>query len=162
MSRITKSWRWLREVVIWSSWLAGIGIGFMMLVTCTDVLVRRFGLSVPGAYDMVRLAGGITIAAALPITTAVKGHVAIEHFFHQLSYRNRMIVDSVMRTLQVIAFSFAACGFVQRGQSLLRDGEVTPTLQCPTYWVAWVIAAACALTAVVSLFHLIRPREELL
>ena len=140
---------------------AGIGILAMMAVTCLDVILRRLGTSVPGAYDIVRLAGGIIVAAALPRTTAVKGHVAIEYFFHRMGAAGRLAVDSLMRTLQSAGFAYAAWSFARKGASLLRDGEVTPTLQIPVFWLAWLIAASCALCAAISLYHLAHPGKEL-
>ncbi len=155
-------WSPLRALVKYSGKIAGVGILFMMAVTCVDIILRRLGSSIPGAYDLVRIAGGITIAAALPLTTAVKGHVAIEYFFHRLGRRGRIIVDSAMRTIQTVGFLFAAIAFLRRGNRLLRSGEVMPTLQCPIFWLAWLIAFMCLLTALVSLFHLLRPGRPLL
>lgn len=143
------------------SFVAGAGILAMMAVTCLDVALRRCGSSVPGAYDIVRLLGGVVVAAALPPTTAVKGHVAIEYFFHRLDAMGRLVVDSLMRTLQTFGFCYAAWAFLRKGLTLLRDGEVTPTLQLPIFWLAWLVAASCALSALVSLFHLLRPGKEL-
>ena len=155
-------WDPLRVLVKYSGKIAGVGILFMMAVTCADIILRRLGTSIPGAYDLVRIAGGLTIAAALPLTTAVKGHVAIEYFFHRLGRRGRIVVDSAMRSIQTAGFLFAAIAFLRRGNRLLRSGEVMPTLQCPIFWLAWVIAAMCLLTALVSLFHLLRPGRNLL
>ena len=155
-------WTPLRALVKYSGKIAGVGILFMMAVTCADIILRRLGTSIPGAYDLVRIAGGITIAAALPLTTAVKGHVAIEYFFHRLGRRGRIIVDSAMRTIQTVGFLFAAIAFLRRGNRLLRSGEVMPTLQCPIFWLAWLIAFMCLLTALVSLFHLLRPGRNFL
>ena len=67
-----------------------------------------------------------------------------------------------MRVIQTAFFLFAAYAFLLRGNRLLRSGEVMPTLQCPIFWLAWVIAFMCLLTALVSLFHLLRPGRPLL
>lgn len=141
--------------------LAGVGILAMMAVTCLDVLLRRFGTSLAGSYDMVRMLGGVVVAAALPLTTAVKGHVAIEYFFHRLDAFGRLVVDSVMRSLQTFAFFCAASAFLRKGCTLLRDGEVTPTLQIPVFWLAWLLACSCLLSAFISAFHLFRPGKDL-
>lgn len=141
--------------------VAWIGIFAMMAVTCADVVLRRFGASVPGAYDIVRLAGGVVVAMALPRTTAVKGHVAIEYFFHRLSSSGRLVVDSLMRALQSVGFLYAAVALARKGASLLSEGEVTPTLQIPVFWLAWLMAVSCLLSSAISLFHLLRPGKEL-
>lgn len=153
-------WNRIRRIVVLSGRIAGIGILVMAAITCTDIILRKCGVILPGAYDLVRITGGITIAAALPLTTAVKGHVAIEYFFHRMGHRGRIVVDSVMRILQTSAFLFATWAFIQSGIRLLKSGEVMPTLQCHIFWLAWVIAAMCFLTALVSLFHLFVPGED--
>ena len=161
-ARLPRPWIPLRGLVLASGALAGVGVLAMIAVTCLDVVLRQFGHPLVGAYDLVRIAGGLTLACALPATTAVKGHVAIEFFFHKLHRRGRIVVDSMMRLLQCGAFLVAARECARHGQKLLRSGEVTPTLQWPTFWVLWVLAGACVLTALVTLFHLVQPGRELI
>lgn len=161
-SHVPRLWLPLQGLVLASGALAGLGVLAMTAVTCVDVVLRQFGRPLVGAYDMVRIAGGLTLAFALPVTTAVKGHVAIEYFFHKLRRRGRVIVDTLMRLLQLAAFAAAARECARHGNKLLASGEVTPTLQWPTYWVAWVLSAACILTALVTLYHLVHPGREML
>ena len=52
------AWDPLRVLVKYSGKIAGAGILFMMAVTCVDIILRRLGSSIPGAYDLVRIAGG--------------------------------------------------------------------------------------------------------
>jgi TRAP-type C4-dicarboxylate transport system permease small subunit len=159
--RLPRLWLPLRWLVLGSGALAGAGVLAMTTVTCLDVILRQFGRPLVGAYDLVRIAGGLTLAFALPVTTAVKGHVAIEFFFHKLKRRGRIAVDALMRLLQFAAFAVAARECVRHGRKLLQSGEVTPTLQWPIFWAPWILAAACVLTALVTLFHLVHPGREL-
>ena len=73
------------SAVVWMGWgmtaTSCIGLTIMMVVICVDVAMRIAGHPVVGVYDIVRVAGAVTIACSLPITTAKKGHVAIEYFF---------------------------------------------------------------------------------
>ena len=154
--------KFLSALIKYSANIAGLGILAMIAITCLDVILRRLGSSIPGAYDLVRLAGGVTIASSLPLTTAVKGHVAIEYFFHRLGKQGRIIVDSLMRTLQLTGFAIASWAFTQKGVNLLNEGEVTPTLQIPIFWLAWLIALMCLITAAITFYHLICPGKELL
>ncbi len=159
---LSRFWFPLRWLVLGSGVLAGVGVLAMVAITCLDVVLRQFGRPLIGAYDLVRIAGGLTLACALPGTTAVKGHVAIEYFFQKLHRRGRIVVDSLMRLLQCGAFLVAARECARHGQKLLRSGEVTPTLQWPTFWVLWILAGACLLTALITLFHLVQPGRELI
>ena len=137
--------------------VSGAGLLVMMLVTGADVLLRRAGFPLKGAYDVVRICGAVTAACALPLTTALKGHVAIEYFFQKLSRPWRVVVDSVMRLIMIAGFSWAAWGCVGYGQRFLRSGEVTATIAIPIFWVPWVMAVAFAVTALVVVFHLLYP-----
>ena len=89
----------LRKLVLVSAGVAGAGLVTMMVITCVDVVLRKLGHPLPGAYDLVKMAAGVTIACALPCTTAVKGHVAVEYFFHRLGRRGRVVADTLIRVL---------------------------------------------------------------
>ena len=69
----------LKSIIFVFLGLSTLGIVIMMVVTCVDIICRILRISFTGAYDIVMIAGAITITCALPYTTAVKGHVAIGH-----------------------------------------------------------------------------------
>ena len=141
--------------------ISGIGLVAMIVVTCADVALRVCGAPVKGAYDVVRVAGAVTIACALPVTTAMKGHVAIEYFFQRLNRGWRLAVDSVMRLVMIGGFLFAAYGSVMYGLRFLRNGQVTDTIAMPIFWVPWLMAVSFGVTALVVVFHLVYPGREL-
>lgn len=154
--------RTLRVVVHSLTVVAAGGVLTMMLVTCADILLRMVARPITGAMDIVRLAGAVTIAAALPYTTAVKGHVAVEFLFHKLGRRGRVWVDTFARLGGIVLFGILAWESTRRGNALLRSGEGTLTLEIPMFWVAYVIALSCAVTALVILDNLLHPGREMI
>ena len=152
----------LRGAVRVLAWVAGASLMVMVLVTTAEVVLRVFRLSMTGAYDIVKIAAALTIAAALPYTTAIKGHVAIEYFFHKLGRRGRVVVDAAMRMLAMALFSLLAWGCVDYGNSLRVKGEVSMTLQLPIFWVPYVLAASCGLVVLIKLYHLTHPGKAML
>ena len=154
--------RALRAAVLALAAVSGLSILAMIAVTCADVLLRALGHSVTGAYDVVRIAGAMAIACSLPYTTAVKGHVAIEYFFQKLNRPGRIAVDTVCRLMVMGLFSVFAWQCVMYGNSLRRTGEVSLTLQIPMFWVAYVIAGACAVTVLVKVHNLLHPGREMI
>ncbi len=134
----------------------------MVLVTSADVVLRIFRLSLTGAYDIVKMAAAITISAALPYTTAIKGHVAIEYFFHKLGRRGRMVVDALMRLGGMALFGLLAWGCVDYGNSLRAKGEVSMTLQLPIFWVPYVLALSCALVVLIKVYHVTHPGKPMI
>jgi len=129
----------------------------LMFVTCLDIVLRLFGHPLIGAYDIVRLLSVITISCAFPYTTAVKGHVAIEYFFHKMNRTGRMFVDTGTRVVSLTLFGLLSWRCVEYGKALKRTGEVTMTLQIPMFGVMYVIAFSCVVVALVILEHLLKP-----
>ena len=153
------------NAVVWlgrgMTFVSCLGLAAMIVVICCDVTLRIIGHPVKGAYDVVRVAGAITIACSLPITTAMKGHVAIEYFFQKLNRTGRVVVDSLMRLIVIGAFLLAAYECVGYGMRFLRNSEVTSTIEMPIFWVPWLMAASFVVTALVVVFHLVYPGREM-
>jgi len=154
--------RALRASVMAFAYVACASLMVMVLVTSAEVVLRIFRLSLTGAYDIVKIAAAITIAAALPYTTAIKGHVAVEYFFHKLGRRGRIVVDALMRLLGMALFGLLAWGCVDYGNSLRAKGEVSMTLQLPIFWVPYVLAVSCALVVLIKVYHLTHPGKPMI
>jgi TRAP-type C4-dicarboxylate transport system permease small subunit len=152
----------LRKLVLLLAALAGLGLLTMMLVTCADIILRVFRISFTGAYDIVKIAAVMTIACGLPYTTAVKGHVAVEFFFHRLGRRGRVVADTLIRLVTMVLFSLFTWQFVHYGIGLRKSGEVSTTLQLPVFWVPHVMAFSCAVVVLVTLYHLLHPGKAFL
>ncbi len=154
--------RLLRIVVYLLLAVAGLSVLAMMAITCADVILRLINRSFIGAYDLVKIAGALSLAAALPYTTAVKGHVAIEYFFHKFNRRGRIVIDTVLRLLGMALFVFFAWRSVAYGFDLHRNGQVSQTLQLPVFWLPFVIGFCCAVVVLVIGHNLIHPGREMI
>jgi len=152
----------LRASVMALAYLACASLMVMVLVTSAEVVLRLFRVSLTGAYDIVKIAAAITIAAALPYTTAIKGHVAIEYFFQKLGRRGRIVLDALMRLGGMALFGLLAWGCVDYGNSLRVKGEVSMTLQLPIFWVPYVLAVSCALVVLIKVYHLTHPGKPMI
>ncbi len=155
-------WRVVAAAVTVFSGVAALALIAMVLVICANVLMRRLGSPFLGAFDIVRLCGAVALSCAIPATTAGKGHIAIEYFFHRLNRRGRRVVDALVHGLMAAGLAVAGAQCWRAGIGYRRSGEVTMTLQVPVFWVAWVMAASCVLAALVSLYHLSHPGREML
>lgn len=156
----------LKAVVYALVVLSGVCVFVMIAVTCADVVLRYFDRPIKGAYDIVKIAGALTLAAALPYTTAVKGHVAIEYFFHKLNRVGRVIVDSVTRLMAMGLFVFFSWRSVAYGIELRQGGgrqmAMAQTLDMPIFWVPWVIGFCCGVVVLVIAWNLLHPRREMI
>ena len=144
--------------------MAGLGVLTMVAVTCIDVILRLPGInrSLFGAYDIVKITGALTLAATLPYTTAVKGHVAIEYFFHKLNRRGRIVVDTIIRLMGMTLFGFLSWRSFIYGLDLYRTGQVSQTLQLPVFWIPYVIGFCCGIVVLVIGHNLLHPGQEMI
>ena len=151
----------LRGVIHAMAAVGGLAVAGIILVTVADVVGRQFGHSVKGAYDLVRVLGAIAMGCALPLTKAVKGHIAIEYFFQKMGRRGRAATDTIMRLVLLALFGLLTWQFTLQGRNFLDSGEVTTTLHMPMFWVPWFVGAACLATAGVTLWHLLHPGRSM-
>ncbi len=152
----------LKASVIALAVAAGFAVLVMIGVTCLDVVLRLFRFPLRGAYDVVNIAGTLALVCALPYTTAVKGHVAVELLFHKLGGRGRWVLDTAIRLLIIALFSAFTWQGWRYAEMLKAKGQVTPTLKVPEFWVAYPVAVACALVVLVTWHHLWNPGREMI
>lgn len=154
----------LKVMVYALTGVSALSILAMIVIICADVVLRHPWVGRPfiGAFDIVRIAGTVALAAALPYTTAVKGHVAIEYFFHKLNRTGRVVVDSLMRLLSMALFAFLSWRSILYGLELHRTNQVTQTLKLPIFWLPIFIGVCCFVVVLVVAHHLVYPRREMI
>jgi TRAP-type C4-dicarboxylate transport system permease small subunit len=159
MAWYEKVLRWLITVMIW---LSCAGILAMIAVTFVDITFRLLRLRFTGAVDIVQIAGAVAIAAALPYTTAVNAHVAIEFILHKLSHLGRLVMGSIIKLMTIALFVFAAHRSFLYGNDLRAHNQGTMTLQFPMCWMMYMIAVCLTATVLVVLYSLLKPNKELI
>ncbi len=132
----------------------------MMGITVVDVFLRLFNTGITGAYDLVRACGALSVACGLPYLTAVKGHIAIEFFYHKSGRTGRFLMDTIIRTSSLLIFGLLSFYTFRHGIALFDKGEVFPNLGLPVFWIPIVISFNSALMIIVFLYHMIHPGKE--
>ncbi len=149
--------RFLRRMIRWMAILSGGTLLILSLLIVLDIVLRSQGQGIYGVYDLVGIGGALTIAGAMPLTKALKGHVAIEYFYHKRRRLGRQIMDVISRTLMTGFFMIMTVQAIRYGIVFYHAHEVSPTLYVPLFWLPWVFAWSFALTTAVTIFHLMRP-----
>lgn len=152
----------VRKIVLHLAVLAGLAVFGMIAVTVTDVFLRIFRMGIPGAYDIVQICSLMAISFALPYVTAVKGHIAIEFFYHRFSKRGRFLLDSFFRLLSMLLFALLCYRTILYGLQLHASGQVMPTINIPVFWMPWLISLSCVLVFLTILYHLLNPGKEMI
>jgi TRAP-type C4-dicarboxylate transport system permease small subunit len=152
----------LRRLVGLLAGIAGLAVAAMIVLTCVDVISRRLGYPLRGGYDLVEVLGAITIAGALPYTTACKGHVAIEFLPHKLSPRGRIVLATLVALVCIAIYAFLTWRFIQYGIELKANNQGMVTLRWPLFWLPHWMAVCTAATILVILYQMVHPEKELL
>jgi TRAP-type C4-dicarboxylate transport system permease small subunit len=152
----------LRALVRISALLAGAAILVMIGVTVTDIILRIFRSGIPGAYDIVRVCGVISVSCALPYLTAVKGHIAIEFVYQNFSRIGRVVLDTLFRLLSIALFGFLVYHGIVYGISFIESGQVMPTLRIPVFWMPFLISFNFVQMLIIIFYHLLHPGKEMI
>jgi TRAP-type C4-dicarboxylate transport system permease small subunit len=155
--------RLLRGLVGGLCLLSAAGIVLMTAITTYDVVSRTlFKSPLRGTNDIVSVCAAITLAASLPYTTSLKGHVAIEFLFRKLSRRGRRIGNVLVHSIIAVLFALFAWQCVVYGSDMLGKNQSMVTLRWPLFWVPYIMALCCAATVLVVFEHIAWPDEELI
>lgn len=127
----------------WFNWVAGAGLVGMMLLTCSDVVLRFFDRPVPGTFEIVGFLGVIVAAFAIAYTHILGGHVAIDYLVARLPQRSRNAFRSLVSLLGASLFALIAWQSCLFARSLSISGEVSPTEKIPISPFVYSIAVAC-------------------
>jgi TRAP-type C4-dicarboxylate transport system permease small subunit len=133
----------------WMEAFAGIVLICVMLLIGTDIAGRIFGFPVPGAYEIVSLAGGLILGLSLPATTRAREHVSADLLTGRLSGKPRYFLFVVTRLLSIAIFLLAGYGMIRMGARLREAGEVTAVLAYPFYYVAYALGGAFLIQALI-------------
>jgi TRAP-type C4-dicarboxylate transport system permease small subunit len=140
--------------------VSAAAIAFIMLLTCTDVLLRLFGKPIPGTYELVGYFGAVIVAAAMAWTSVERGHISVEMLVDRLPRRARHVVEALGAGAGAVLFGLLAWQCRTYAADLMESGEVSPTLGVATWPFVGCIALGSALLALVLLIDALRDLRK--
>ena len=141
--------RWITAAASAFNVVAALSIMGMMLLTCTDVVLRFFRMPIPGTYEIVCFLGALFVSFSLAQTSLQKGHIAVEFLVQKLSYKAQFFIYCINELISAVLFFLITYQMVVSANSVRVSGEVSMTLQIPIYPVYYGIALGCGLLSIV-------------
>ncbi len=136
--------------------MAGAFLLAALFLTCTDIVMRRFGMPIKGSVELVGLFGAIAGTAALGYTQKKKENIAVDILVNHLPKKMRTCA-SVINDIASAGFCFLAAWQIEKiGARHLASGEVTETLRIVAYPFIFVAAAGFAALAFVFVIDLLK------
>ena len=136
--------------------LSAVCLGAMVLLTCVDVVGRAVARPVLGAVEVTGLLATLALAFSLPYAHRQRAHVGVELLYMCLGARARGAVDLLTGALGTALFAAIAWKSADYASQMRASGEVSMTLQLPTYLVIYLISGSFAVLAVVQLADAVR------
>jgi TRAP-type C4-dicarboxylate transport system permease small subunit len=135
-------------------WIAGAAIVVMMLLTCTDVVLRYFRRPIPGTYELVCFLGAVAVSFAMAHTCVERGHVAVSVLVRLFPQRIQGLIGIITNSLGLVLFALLAWYSVLYANDLRASGEVSLTLQLPFYPFVYGIGFSAAAVCLILLTDL--------
>lgn len=139
-------------------------ITIMMVLTVVDVIGRFFKYPIFGSVELIGFLATIIVAAALPYTYKVEGHVGVEILVRLLSKKTQLMIDLFTRTLSLILFCLVTWQMFLYADDIKQSGEVSMNLEFPIYYIIYLLAFALlvfSVTIIETIFENIKQLREL-
>ena len=117
-----------------------IALVCMMMLTVVDVIGRYFKHPIFGSVELTGFFATIIVAAALPYTYKVDGHVGVEILVRLLSQKAQLIIDIFTRLLSLALFSIITWQMFIYAHDIKQSGEVSMNMEFPIYYIVYLLA----------------------
>jgi len=144
-----------------ANWIAAASLVIMMTLTTFDVILRLFRKPIPGTYEVVGMLGALVVSFSLAYTSIEKGHIAVEFIVQKLSERKQKIITAIVEFTSFIFFIIVSWQSYVYALSLRNSGEVSMTIQMPTYPFVLGIALGSTILTLILLNEFIKAVKGL-
>jgi TRAP-type C4-dicarboxylate transport system permease small subunit len=141
--------------------VGGIALTCMMLLTVVDVIGRFFKYPIFGSVELVGFLATIVVAAALPYTYKVDGHVGVEILVRLLSEKTQIWIDIFTRSLSFVLFSIITWQMFLYAMDIQKTGEVSMNLEFPIYYIIYLLAFGLLIFSVTILETIVDNIKQL-
>ena len=112
----------------------------MTLLTCVDVVGRFFGYPIFGSVELVGFMATLAVAAALPYTHQMKGHIGVEILLRLFSKRTQTIIELCTNFLSIFLVALITWRMAVYARTMQRSGEVSMSLEFPEYLIIYLVS----------------------
>ena len=160
MIYLTKITAYLNKIL---TFLAGLILIFMVLLTCANIVFRMFWVPISGTYELMGFSGAMLTAFALAYTQIKKGHIAVDVLVNVFPQKTRWVLRQ--STMPCVSYFFILAGWqlAIKANTLRTTGEVTETLRIIYYPFTYAVALGCGVLALILLTDFLRqliPAKE--
>jgi TRAP-type C4-dicarboxylate transport system permease small subunit len=141
--------------------IGAVALTVMMMLTVVDVIGRFFKSPIFGSVELVGFLATIVVAAALPYTYKMDGHVGVEILVRLLPDKPQIWIDIVTRTLTLVLFILITWQMFLYADDIQHTGEVSMNLQFPIYYIVYLLSFALLIFTVMIVEMIFQDIQKL-
>lgn len=154
----------LNELLIYAfTFAGGITLVLMMVVACTNMVLRLIGNPISATYEIVGYLGALTVALPLGYAQMKKSHIAVDILTSRFPAAVQRVISVVGLLLGIFFFFVASWQVGVYAETLREVGEVSETMRLTYYPFVFGVAFSCGLMTlclVVDLLTLVVPTRD--
>jgi len=120
--------------------IAGSVLGFMIVLTFFDVILRNLGHPITGSMELIQYGGSIVFGFSIPYGTLLGAQIIVDIITEKLGPGKKRTINIVTRCIGILLFLFVAYNFVLYGFDARRTGERTASFKIPYYPFAFALS----------------------
>lgn len=117
-----------------------VALTAMMALTVFDVVGRFFKHPIFGSIEIIGFLAAIAVAAALPYTHKMDGHVGVEILVRLLPKKIQISLKIITQALTLFLFTLITWQMFLYAKELDKTGEVSMNLGFPLHYLVYLIA----------------------
>ena len=133
----------------------------MMLLTCVDVIGRKFGHPVFGSVELVGFMATLAVAFALPYTHQVRAHIGVEVLVQILSPRTQAIIELCTHIVSLVLFAIVTWQMFLYANTIRKSGTVSMSLELPEHLVIYVVSGCFLIFSLVIVRDIVANVQRL-
>lgn len=138
-----------------------IAITAMMVLTVFDVVGRFFKHPIFGSIEIIGFLAAITVAAALPYTHKMDGHVGVEILVRLLPKKIQTGIKIITQALTLFLFGLISWQMFLYARELDKTGEVSMNLHFPVHYLVYLISFGLVVFSVTIIETIIENIKKL-
>jgi TRAP-type C4-dicarboxylate transport system permease small subunit len=147
---------WIHPVAKIMSRIASLTLIIMMLLTVTDVFLRKvFSHSILGTVEVTEFLLVIVVFFALADTEVLNGHVKVDLVMSRFGERAQGVADMITQLICFLLCVIIAGSTLIYSEQMRVSGEVSQDLWLPIYPFIYIVVAGCIIFAFTLLIKFI-------
>lgn len=138
------------------TFLAGIFLVGMMLLACSNMVLRAVWVPVQGTFELMGFMGAVVAAFSLAFAQRQKSHIAVGILLKRFPMVIRRWTDALTSLISCIFFVIAGMETWKWAAYLVQTNEVSETLQIIYYPFVFAASAGCLALAFVLLVDMLK------